>query len=198
MEKTISRNDNGHGGARAGSGRKKKPWCGNATIRIELEVFEEIKEAAHTDGESVGLFITKAYAYYERFFRKRVPVPHFNENEKRLPQTLLAYFSFDFVSVEYMMLREKVAIKTPADTYGYSEMKQTTIICSGHKINVDYFRAYIIEDGQKVFREIPLPEDEAIFTEEFREDMKGKIAGLAGVLWKILFVQVVDRLRREV
>ena len=93
MEKTISRNDNGHGGARAGSGRKKKPWCGNATIRIELEVFEEIKEAAHTDGESVGLFLTKAYAYYERFVRNCVPVPHFNLNEKRLPQALLAYFN---------------------------------------------------------------------------------------------------------
>ena len=174
--KTISRNNNGHGGAREGAGRKKKPWCGKVSLQIDLEVLAEIKDAAKEDGESVGLFLTKAYAYYERFVRKRVPVPHFNLNEKRLPQALLAYFSFDFVSAEYMMLREKVAFEMPADTYGYSEMKQTTIICGGHKINIGYFRAYFIEDGKKVFREIPLPEDEAIFTAEFLDDMKSKTA----------------------
>lgn len=175
--KTISRSNNGHGGARAGSGRKKKPWCGQVSLQLDLEVLAEIKEAAKEDGESVGLFLTKAYAYYERFVRKRVPVPYFNLNEKRLPQTLLQYFSFDFVSAEYMMIRERVAFETPADTYGYSEMKQTTIICGGHKINIGYFRAYFIEDEKKVFREIPLSEDEVVYTAEFREDMKSKTAG---------------------
>lgn len=146
-------------------------------LQIDLEVWEGIRDAALEDGERVGLFLTKAYAFYERFVRKRVPVPHFNLNEKRLPQALLQYFSFDFVSAEYMMIRERVAFETPADTYGYSEMKQTTIICGGHKINIGYFRAYFIDDGKKVFREIPLSEDEAIFTEDFREDMKRKTAG---------------------
>lgn len=175
-KKTLARND-GHGGARAGSGRKKKPWCGSVNLQIDLEVWGEIKEAAQEDGERIGIFLTKAYAYYERFVRKRVPVPHFNLNEKRLPQALLQYFSFDFVSAEYMMLRENVAFDTPRDAYGYSEMKQTTIICRTHKINIGYFHAYFIEDGQKVFREIPLQEDEAIFTDDFREDMKSKTAG---------------------
>lgn len=173
---TLARND-GRGGARAGAGRKKKPWSGSVNLQIDLEVWEGIRDAALEDGERVGLFLTKAYAFYERFVRKRVPVPHFNLNEKRLPQALLQYFSFDFVSAEYMMIRERVAFETPADTYGYSEMKQTTIICGGHKINIGYFRAYFIDDGKKVFREIPLSEDEAIFTEDFREDMKRKTAG---------------------
>lgn len=173
---TLARND-GRGGARAGAGRKKKPWSGSVNLQIDLEVWEGIRDAALEDGERVGLFLTKAYAFYERFVRKRVPVPHFNLNEKRLPQALLQYFSFDFVSAEYMMIRERVAFETPADTYGYSEMKQTTIICGGHKINIGYFRAYFIDDGKKIFREIPLPEDEDIFTEDFREDMKRKTAG---------------------
>lgn len=175
--KTISRSNDGRGGARVGAGRKKKPWCGSVNLQIDLEVWAAIKEAAQEDGERVGIFLTKAYAYYERFVRKRVPVPHFNLNEKRLPQALLQYFSFDFVSAEYMMIRERVAFETPADTYGYSEMKQTTIICGGNKINIGYFRAYFIEDGKKVFREIPLSEDEAVYTADFREDMKSKTAG---------------------
>nr|DAF05929.1 MAG TPA: hypothetical protein [Caudoviricetes sp.] len=173
---TLARND-GRGGARAGAGRKKKPWSGSVNLQIDLEVWEEIREAAQEDGERVGLFLTKAYAYYERFVRKRVPVPHFNLNEKRLPQALLTYFSFDFVSAEYMMLREMVAFEPAPDTYGYSEMKQTTIIFRGHKINIGYFRAYFIDGGKKVFREIPLSEDEAIYTAEFLEDMKSKTAG---------------------
>ena len=165
------------GGARKGAGRKKKPWSGNSTIRIDLDVLADIRETAAEEGESVGGFITKIFAHYERFVRNRVPVPHFNENEKKLPEELQAYFGFDFVSAEYMMLREKVAFGTPANTFGYFPLKTTTILHNGHKIRIEYARAYFIEDGKKVKREIPLRGDEATYEPAFIEDMKSKTAG---------------------
>lgn len=65
MKKIISQNNNSHGGARAGAGRKKKPSRTSCHFRIDKSVFAEIKNEAAKREMIAGDFVTELFTDYK-------------------------------------------------------------------------------------------------------------------------------------
>ena len=61
----ISQNNNSHGGAREGAGRKKKPSRTSCHFRMDKSVFAEIKNEATKREMIAGDFVTELFTDYK-------------------------------------------------------------------------------------------------------------------------------------